>query len=59
MIVRNKVREMATGEVLFVTATDPSTTRDFNNFCRFMGHRLVEKATDGDRFLYWIEKGAG
>ena len=57
MIVRNKVREMAAGEVLFVTATDPSTTRDFHNFCRFMGHRLLEKSVDGDMFLYWIEKG--
>ena len=31
MIVRNKVREMATGEVLHVIATDPSTGRDFHN----------------------------
>ncbi len=57
MIVRNKVREMVAGEVLFVTATDPSTSRDFNNFCRFMGHRLLEEATEGENFLYWIEKG--
>ena len=57
MIVRNKVREMAAGEVLFVSATDPSTVRDLSNFCRFMGHRLLEEATEGENFLYWIEKG--
>jgi len=57
MIVRNKVREMAAGEVLFVSATDPSTVRDLSNFCRFMGHRLLEESTDGELFLYWIEKG--
>ena len=37
MIVRNKVREMSGGETLYVVATDPSTDRDFRDFCRFMG----------------------
>ncbi|MDE0061904.1 MAG: sulfurtransferase TusA [Gammaproteobacteria bacterium] len=58
MIVRNKVREMRRGEVLFVVATDPATDRDFRDFCRFMGHELVSKAQDGDRLEYRIRKGA-
>ena len=57
MIVRNKVREMATGEVLHVIATDPSTGRDFHNFCRFMGHRLLEESSADGKFAFWIEKG--
>lgn len=58
MIVRNQVREMATGEVLHVVATDPSTSRDFRNFCRFMGHELLaEEHLEGGRFEYWIRKG--
>ena len=36
MLVRNRVREMRTGEVLHVVATDPTTERDFTHFCRFM-----------------------
>ena len=56
MIVRNKVREMASGEVLHVIATDPSTSRDFHNFCRFMGHALLAEERQDDRFEYWIRK---
>lgn len=57
MIVRNKVRDMNSGEELFVQATDPSTHRDFTNFCRFMGHELVE-ATESDGVLeFVIRKG--
>ena len=57
MIVRNKVREMASGQVLHVVATDPSTRRDFHNFCRFMGHEMVAEEKDADRFEFWIRKG--
>ncbi len=56
MIVRNKVREMAAGETVAVVATDPSTVRDFTNFCRFMGHELAESSRDGERFLFVIRK---
>ncbi len=57
MLVRNRVREMAPGEVLYVVATDPTTHRDFTHFCRFMGHDLVEAKTDGPTLEYWIRKG--
>ena len=58
MIVRNKVREMQQGEIVFVVATDPSTDRDFRDFCRFMGHELLGKAQTGNRLEYRIRKGA-
>ena len=57
MIVRNKVREMSGGETLYVVATDPSTDRDFRDFCRFMGHELVRKEQTGERLEYVIRKG--
>ncbi len=57
MIVRNRVREMQSGEVLYVVATDPSTRRDFQNFCRFMGHELVGHREREDALEYWIRKG--
>jgi tRNA 2-thiouridine synthesizing protein A len=57
MLVRNRVREMRSGEVLRVVATDPSTGRDFRDFCRFMGHALVADRRDGGTFEYWIRKG--
>ena len=57
MLVRNRVREMASGEVLHVLATDPSTGRDFTNFCRFMGHQLVDETQLDAEYHYWIRKG--
>ena len=57
MIVRNKVREINSGEVVYVVATDPSTGRDFHNFCRFMGHELLAERSSEDCFEYWIRKG--
>lgn len=57
MLVRNKVRNMNVGERLLIKATDPSTHRDFTNFCRFMGHTL-ELAEEGDSVhKFVIRKG--
>jgi len=57
MLVRNRVREMHSGEVLHVLASDPSTGRDFHNFCRFMGHEMLAEERGDARFEYWIRKG--
>ena len=57
MLVRNRVREMQSGQVLRVVATDPTTARDFRDFCRFMGHRLMAERSEGPTFEYWIRKG--
>ena len=59
MIVRNKVRSMAAGETVSVVATDPSTVRDFTNFCRFMGHELARSTRDGELYSFVIRKGGG
>ena len=58
MLARNRLREMAPGEVLYISATDPSTHRDFQNLCRFMGHTLLRAETDADVLEYWIERGS-
>ncbi|MCY3885679.1 MAG: sulfurtransferase TusA [Gammaproteobacteria bacterium] len=57
MIVRNKVRKMKKGERLLILATDPSTHRDFSNFCRFMGHSLELAETALSVKKYIIRKG--
>jgi len=56
MLVRNRVREMRPGAVLHVVATDPTTGRDFRDFCRFMGHTLVAERHSGPTLEYWIRK---
>ena len=57
MLVRNRIREMRSGEVLHVRATDPSTGRDFNNFCRFMGHEVIDHSRESAVYHYRIRKG--
>ena len=56
MLLRNRVREMQNGEVIHILATDPSTQRDFENFCRFMGHELLCAQTDTELLQFWIKK---
>ncbi|MDG1123656.1 MAG: sulfurtransferase TusA [Pseudomonadales bacterium] len=63
MLVRNAVRKLAGSEVLRIIATDPTTERDFQHFCQFMGHSLLnsEQAVDASGqivFSYWIQKKA-
>ncbi len=57
MVVRNKVREIKSGESLRIVATDPTTVRDFTNFCRFLGHELTIIEGDTEEFEYVIRKG--
>ncbi|SDK62963.1 sulfurtransferase TusA [Billgrantia gudaonensis] len=54
MLMHNKVRDMASGDVLKVVATDPATTRDVPKFCHFLGHELVQQQESGGLFLYFI-----
>ncbi len=58
MMIRKKVRELAAGETLLITADDPSTTRDIPSFCRFMEHTLLAEETSESPYRYVIQKGA-
>jgi len=58
MMLHKIVRQMQSGELLAVYATDPSTQRDIPKFCQFLRHRLVEQTVqDNGEFYYVIEKG--
>ncbi|MCS2609870.1 sulfurtransferase TusA [Halomonas dongshanensis] len=54
MMMHNKVRDMASGQVLEVTATDPATTRDVPKFCQFLGHTLLDERHQDDTHVYLI-----
>jgi tRNA 2-thiouridine synthesizing protein A len=56
MLLHNRVRDMAVGELLEVLATDPSTQRDIPKFCLFLGHELVAEETDNGSYRYLIRK---
>ncbi|MGO3344099.1 MAG: sulfurtransferase TusA [Marinomonas sp.] len=59
MMLHVEMRKMAAKEVLKVTATDPSTTRDIPKFCNFLGHTLAQKTVEEGVYYYWIQKKEG
>ncbi|MFT7686772.1 MAG: tRNA 2-thiouridine synthesizing protein A, partial [Candidatus Azotimanducaceae bacterium] len=56
MLVRNKMMDMDSGQVIKILATDPSTSWDFPNFCKFLGHQMLHSDTVGGEYQYWIRK---
>ncbi len=56
MMLHEKMPDMESGEILKVLATDPSTTRDIPQFCRFLGHALLHKEEQGDLFVFFIKR---
>lgn len=57
MLVRKQIRHINQGEVLYLIADDPATTRDIPAFCQFMDHHLLQSQTQTLPFQYWIKKG--
>ena len=57
MMLRLKIRKMAAGETLLVSADDPSTARDIPSFCRFMEHQLIAQQVKEIPFQYVNKKG--
>lgn len=56
MMLHAAIRRIPGGEVVCLTATDPSTQRDVAKFCEFLGHDLVEEIHGSDRFVYRVKK---
>ncbi len=60
MVVRNRLMDMESGQVIKVLATDPSTSWDFPNFCKFLHHDLLlseqQDTQTGPQYTYWIKK---
>jgi tRNA 2-thiouridine synthesizing protein A len=56
MMLHNKIRDIKSGQILRVNATDPSTTRDIPKFCRFLGHELISQQEVEGIFVYWLKK---
>jgi tRNA 2-thiouridine synthesizing protein A len=44
------------GQTLRVIATDPDSVKDFETFCRQMGHVLLEAREENGRFYFLLRK---
>lgn len=56
MMLHNKIRDVAVGDIVEVIATDPSTERDIPKFCAFLGHILMDKKERNKKYYYYIQK---
>lgn len=56
MMLHKAVREVESGQIIEVIATDPSTERDIPKFCTYLGHKLVLQEVKNELYIYQIEK---
>jgi tRNA 2-thiouridine synthesizing protein A len=57
MLIRKAMRELNSGDMLYVIADDPASVRDIPGFCRYMDHELLQQQIDHKPFTYLIRKG--
>jgi tRNA 2-thiouridine synthesizing protein A len=50
------IRELATGDLIEVLATDPGSVPDFAAWCASTGHELVDRTEDDGVFRFVIRK---
>lgn len=57
-ILRSKkaLAGMQSGEVIYITATDPGSVKDFTSFARMTGHELLESREEEGGFHFLIRK---
>ncbi len=53
---KKALKELQTGEVLRIVATDPGSVKDFEAFARQTGNELLESTTEGSSFIYRLKK---
>lgn len=57
MLLHKTIRQALSGEYIEILATDPATMRDIPNFCRYLGHTLVNQETlDDGSYRYLVQK---
>ena len=57
-ILRTKkaLTDMASGQVLKITATDPGAVKDFQAFCKQTGNALLSSSTENKEFVFFMQK---
>ncbi len=53
---RKAMRDVPTGGVLRVIATDPGAVKDFEHFCKTTGHALVDWSEEDGVLVFNIRK---
>jgi|TARA_B100002052_G_scaffold41202_1_gene33457 tRNA 2-thiouridine synthesizing protein A len=56
MLLHKAIRESDDGDFIEMNATDPSTERDIDKFCEFLGHKLLEKKITNENLYFVVQK---
>ena len=54
---RKEMKEMESGQVLEILATDKGAKADLAAWAKSGGHELLDSHENGDVFSFWIKKG--
>ena len=53
---KKALKDLQSGEILRVVATDPGSVKDFEAFAKQTGNELLESTEEGDSFVYRLKK---
>ena len=56
MMLHKVMREAASGNLIEMISTDPSTLRDIPKFCLFLGHELISQRETETQYFFYIRK---
>lgn len=54
---KKALKNLASGDILEVIASDPGSVKDFGSFCRSTGNELLESTDDNGVYRFKIKKG--
>jgi tRNA 2-thiouridine synthesizing protein A len=50
------MKDLARGDVLRVISTDPKSPKDFQDFCKTAGYKLIENGKKNGKFFFRIQR---
>ncbi len=53
---KKALKELTSGDVLRVVATDPGSVKDFEAFAKQTGNELLASTEEGESFVYLLKK---
>jgi len=53
---KKALKELQSGDILRITATDPGSVKDFESFAKQTGNELLESTTEGESFIFQLKK---
>ncbi|HSJ36762.1 sulfurtransferase TusA family protein [Planococcus sp. X10-3] len=54
---RKEMKELVTGQILQILATDKGAKADLTAWAKSGGHEMLDSQVEGDVLKFWIQKG--